>query len=58
MEKLPTEESTPCTMLDLVFHLSACNLTVEQIESRALELIRSNRVRLVGTFCGHDQTAI
>lgn len=45
----------PITMLELVFRLCAEDHSCEEIERRARHLIRSNQVRLVGTFCVRNQ---
>lgn len=42
-------------MLELVFRLCAEDHSCEEIERRARHLIRSNQVRLVGTFCVRNQ---
>lgn len=48
----------PITMLDLVFELTALEPCPEQVIARAQHLIRTNRVRLTGTFCDRNQKTL
>ncbi|MEW6777454.1 MAG: hypothetical protein AB1405_14250 [Bdellovibrionota bacterium] len=44
-------------MLELLCQLARGQFGPDELEAEALRLIRSGRVRLVGTFCDKDQTA-
>ena len=48
----------PTTMLDLVLELSALEPRYERVILKAQYLIRTNRVRLTGTFCDRSQKAL